>query len=131
MKKLLTIMLLFSAMVFAQLTPVDSTLSGHISADRVLSASKKYLISGFVYVDSTYKLTIPAGTVLFGEKSTKGCLIVKRGAKIIAQGTATKPIVFTSQQPAGLRQSGDWGGIIICGSAPNNQSTNVVIEGGP
>lgn len=130
MKKLFALMMMFCTMVFAQLTPVDSTITGHITADRVLSASKRYLLSGFVYVDSTYKLTIPAGTVILGEKSTKGALIIKRGAKIIAQGTATNPIIFTSQQPAGLRAAGDWGGIIICGSAPNNQSTNVVIEGG-
>lgn len=127
----LFLFLSFTAAAFSQVFVPDSTISGNISVDRVLSASKTYLLTGFVYVDSLKKLTIPAGTKIFGDKATKGTLIVKRGAQIFAQGTATNPIVFTSAQPSGLRQPGDWGGILICGSATNNQSTHVKVEGGP
>lgn len=115
----------------AQLTATDSTISGNISQNVVLSANKKYLLNGFVYVDSTYSITIPAGTVIMGDKASKGTLIIKRGAKIFANGTATNPVVFTSQQPAGTRAPGDWGGVVICGAARTNQpGNNVTIEGG-
>jgi hypothetical protein len=129
-KKLLSFIsiLMLSGSVFAQLTPTDSTISGHITANRTLSG-KKYLISGWTYVDSTYKLTIKPGTILIGEKLTQGALIIKRGAQIFAEGTSVNPIIFTSQQPIGLRAAGDWGGVIICGAAPNNLG-NPVIEGG-
>ena len=56
-------------------------------------------------------------------------LIIMRGAKITAIGTAAAPIVFTSSRPAGQRQPGDWGGLIIVGNAPDNRSGTVNIEG--
>lgn len=110
-------------------TPTEeTTLRGSISANRTLDASKKYTISGFVYVESGATLTIPAGTILLGDKASKGTLIVKPGAKIMAEGTASKPIVFTSGQPKGSRAAGDWGGIIILGKAKVNKSP-VTVEG--
>src|SRR6185295_5852462 len=75
------------------------------------------------------ELTIEAGTVIFGDKVTKGALIVSRGAKIHAVGTATNPIVFTSTAPKGFRNYGDWGGVVILGKAQNNQSNDQLIEG--
>lgn len=57
-------------------------------------------------------------------------LIAERGGKLIAKGTSTEPIVFTSAQQAGSRRPGDWGGVILCGKAPNNQN-EMQIEGGP
>ena len=60
----------------------------------------------------------------------KGALIVERGAKIMAEGTASAPIVFTSGQPKGQRRPGDWGGIILLGKATTNRSTEPTIEGG-
>ena len=96
----------------------------------------QYLLSGYVYVDSLVTLNIPAGTVIKGDKTTKGTLIIKRGAKLKAIGTNTDPIIFTSAVvpnptavPPVTRAAGDWGGIVICGSAPNNISTNVQLEG--
>ncbi len=69
-------------------------------------------------------------TNLLGDKQTKAALIIEPGGKIHATGTAQKPIVFTSEQPAGSRRPGDWGGLIICGKARNNKGT-MQIEGGP
>jgi hypothetical protein len=89
----------------------------------------QYLLSGYVFVDSLVTLNIPAGTVIKGDKATKGTLIIKRGAKLKAIGTNTDPIIFTSALPAGQRAAGDWGGVVICGSAPNNISNNVQLEG--
>lgn len=89
-----------------------------------------YSLKGWVYVKSGAELTIEAGTIIKGDKATKAALIIEPGAKLFAQGTATSPIVFTSAQPAGSRRPGDWGGLIICGRAVNNQK-EMQIEGGP
>ena len=89
-----------------------------------------YTLKGWVYIASGAELTIEPGTVIKGDKTTKAALIAERGGKLIAQGTASDPIVFTSAQPAGSRRPGDWGGIILCGKAKNNQN-EMQIEGGP
>lgn len=89
-----------------------------------------YTLKGWVYICDGAELTIEPGTVIKGDKTTKAALIVERGGKLIAQGTADAPIVFTSAQAAGQRRPGDWGGVIICGKAKNNQN-EMQIEGGP
>ncbi len=89
-----------------------------------------YLLKGWVYIGEGAQLTIEPGTVIKGDKETKAALIVERGGKLIAQGTASQPIVFTSELAKGNRKPGDWGGIIICGKANNNQQ-EMQIEGGP
>ena len=107
------------------------TLEGTISANKSLDASKVYLIKGFVYIADGVTLTIPAGTVLRGDQASKGTLVVTRGAKLNAEGTAAKPIVFTSNKAAGDRAPGDWGGLILLGKAPNNVPGGTgLIEGG-
>ena len=116
--------------------PVDSAanvtvLTGDIAENTTLAAGKKYLLKGFVYVKSGVTLTIEAGTVIKGDKATKGTLVITRGGKIDAQGTADKPIVFTSNQDAGARREGDWGGVIFLGKAPINPTGGEAkIEGG-
>jgi len=106
------------------------TLKDSIVGIRNLSADSVYLIKGFLYVVNGGTLNIPAGTVIKGEKVSKGSLIVERGGKLNANGTKANPIVFTSAQPAGARTYGDWGGIVLCGKAPVNQ-TDPQVEGGP
>lgn len=106
---------------------VKGLLTGNITWTK----NKIYKISGFVRVGgdttettaagvATGTLTIEAGTVIIGERSTKGTLIIQRGSKIIANGTASEPIVFTSERGVGEREAGDWGGLVICGKAKNN-----------
>ena len=104
-------------------------LQGAITADKTLSASKYYLVKGNVYVQSPAVLTIEAGTIIFGDKVSKGAIIINRGAKISAIGTASAPIVFTSSAPKTFRNYGDWGGLVLLGKAVNNQSANQSIEG--
>ncbi|MBC8987333.1 hypothetical protein H9X96_16300 [Pedobacter sp. N36a] len=107
------------------------TLSGDISANMTLDASVVYLLKGFVYVKNGVTLTIPAGTVIRGDKVSKATLVVTRGGKINAEGTAAKPIVFTSNEAVGNRAPGDWGGIIILGKSTNNiPGGEGLIEGG-
>ena len=117
------------AFVFAQ-SPVI-TVTGYISNSTTWTKDNIYLLSGFVYVNNGATLTIQPGTLIKGDKFTKGALIIARGAKLIADGTLTEPIVFTSNGPAGFRTYGDWGGIIILGKAAINQpGGEAIIEGG-
>lgn len=130
-KKLFILLILIAIDLYAQLAPVDSILEGNINSNAVLSSSKKYLLRGFVNVNPPATLTIEPGTIIYGEKDSKGTLIINRGAKIIANGTKDRPIVFTSQQPVGQRGPGDWGGIIIAGNARINvPGGTATIEGG-
>ena len=101
----------------------NTILSGRITTDRTLSAANVYTLRDLVYVTNGATLTIEAGTKIVGEKSTRGALIVTRGCKLIANGAADKPIVFTSDQGANS-QRGDWAGIVLLGRARTNASYN-------
>jgi len=105
-----------------------NTVSGSITTNTTWKATDQYLLTGFVYVEAGATLTIEPGTVIKGDKASKGALFIKSGAKIMAVGTAEKPIVFTSNQAIGQRKAGDWGGLVILGKAPVNK-TPAVVEG--
>ncbi len=123
----LLIALLIQNVSFAQVIELKDS----ITTDLKLDSTKQYLLKGFFKVKSGAKLTIPAGTVIMGDKATKGSLIVERGAQIYANGTKTHPIVFTSSNPPGSRVTGDWGGILIAGNASINVPGGVgTFEGG-
>lgn len=108
------------------------TVEGELTSNATWTASNVYHLKGFYYVRDGVTLTIEPGTVIRGDKDTKGTLIIERGAKLIAEGTAQMPIVFTSNQAAGSRTYGDWGGVILCGNAVINVAGGVgQIEGGP
>jgi hypothetical protein len=111
------------------------TVSGDITADTKWYSVAKYMLSGFVYVKNNSTLTIEPGTIIKGVSGTKAALMIEKGSKIMAAGTAEKPIVFTSDKPKGQRGYGDWGGLVICGNAPTNKhdggiAGNGVAEGG-
>jgi len=98
------------------------TISGEITADQTWYANAKYKLSGFVYVKNNATLTIEPGTLITGVVDSKGTLIIERGSKLMAVGTAAKPIVFTSDKAVGQRDAGDWGGVVLCGKAKTNQT---------
>ena len=107
------------------------TLKGSITSNVTLNASKVYILKGFVYVKSGAILTIPAGTVIRGDKTSKATLVVTKGGKLMAEGTASKPIIFTSNLDKASRGPGDWGGIILLGKSANNiAGGSGLIEGG-
>ncbi|MCS6916465.1 MAG: T9SS type A sorting domain-containing protein [Chitinophagales bacterium] len=109
----------------------DEVISGYITQNTTLTKDKIWLLQGFVYVTNGATLTVEPGTLVKGDKATKGALIITRGAKLIAEGTAQEPIVFTSNGPVGFRNYGDWGGIILLGRASINQpGGEAIIEGG-
>ena len=111
------------------------TVSGDITSDTKWYAAAKYMLSGFVYVKNNAILTIEPGTLIKGVSGSKATLIIEKGSKIMAQGTSSQPIVFTSDKPKGQRSYGDWGGLVICGNAITNKhdggiTGNGVAEGG-
>lgn len=107
---------------------VGETLQGTL-ATMTLDAAQQYFLKGQVFVPNGATLTIPAGTILKGDKVTKATLIVQPGGKLVTQGTSTNPVVFTSALPVGARDRGDWGGVIILGNAFVNQPAKPTIEG--
>ncbi|HQS52153.1 MAG TPA: hypothetical protein PLN99_09670, partial [Daejeonella sp.] len=72
-----------------------------------------FTLKGYVYFEDGSEINIAAGATIKSDVSDKGALIIERGAKINAIGTAAKPVVFTSGKAVGQRNPGDWGGIII------------------
>ncbi|HVI44421.1 MAG TPA: hypothetical protein VM802_06115 [Chitinophaga sp.] len=110
----------------------EITISGVITSDLVLSNTNNYLLAGLVYVTNNATLTIQPGTWIGGIKSQYvelpgGGLVITRGSKINAVGTAVDPIIFSSNEPNPA--SGDWAGIILIGNAPTNHYAAVPVEG--
>ncbi len=94
----------------------NNTLSGNITSDVTLNATTEYSLNGALFIKDGATLTIPAGTTIKAiAGGTDIYILVERGGKIIANGTATQPIKFTSSATA--PQAGDWGGIIINGKS--------------
>ena len=97
------------------------TVATNITANTTWTSNNTYLIQGVIYVKNGATLTIQPGTVILGDKATaNSSLIITKGSKIMAVGTASQPIVFTSNQTTGQRNIGDWGGIVLLGKATNN-----------
>lgn len=94
----------------------NDQLSGDISDNVTLDASIEYKLIGTLRVKDGGSLTIPAGTVIKAEEGFSKFIIVERGGKIFANGTANAPVTLTSG--AETPEAGDWGGLIINGKAP-------------
>ena len=103
--------------------PVE-TISGNIAENVTWTADTVYQLTGEVYVNAGATLTIEPGTLVIGDVGS--ALIVTRNGQLIADGTAESPITFTSSKPVADRVAGDWGGVVLLGSAPINvQSNNI------
>lgn len=104
-------------------------LSGRIEADTHLTSNFSYILDGAVFIGSDTvsgaktKLTIDEGTYVFGQQGLN-FLTIARNGQIFANGSATKPVIFTYEgdDTATATTSGQWGGIIINGNAPLNVS---------
>jgi len=94
-------------------------LSGTISKDTQLSKKETYLLLGDVFVTDSTTLSIEAGTVILADFKSKASLFISDGSKIMAEGTQTDPIIFSSNRD--VKKKGDWGGIFILGNAPVNK----------
>lgn len=108
--------------------PETGVLSGKITENMTLNAATLYTLRGATYVKPGVTLTIPAGTKIEADSKNKevAFLAIEKGAKIMAQGTAANPIIFTSN--AATKAPQDWGGIVICGNAVTNLGPNAAAE---
>ena len=122
------------------------TVSANITSNTTWETGKVYVLAGRITVTNNATLTIQAGTIIKGEVGTgpnATALIIARGAKLMAEGTAASPIIFTSIadeiQPGQIASpnldpdfDGLWGGLIILGNAPiSADAASVQIEGIP
>lgn len=95
------------------------------SGDNVtLDPSKIYYLTGKLQINDGAKLTIPAGTRIVANGGTSSFIAVAQGGQIFVNGTATAPVVFTSE----AKTPGSWGGLVVCGKAPINKATTASAE---
>jgi hypothetical protein len=130
---LIAAVLLFSACTKKNeimITPTRAVeeLPATITSDLTLDAGKDYTLTGQVLIKNNASLTIPAGVTVYVKKNddpaNKGLLLITQGSKLFVNGTADKPVVFTSSAIA--KAPGDWGAIAILGNAPTNVGTGNV-----
>ena len=105
------------------------TISTNITTNTTWTAGNTYALGGQIYVKNNATLTIEPGVVIASNVAGAGLFITK-GAKLIAEGTATSPIVFTSGNTVGNRSRGNWGGVILLGKGSYNINGGInYIEG--
>lgn len=122
------------------------TKTGVLTANETWSADSIYVLQGRVVIDAGVTLTVEPGTIIQGKEgdgANASCLIVAKGGKLNAQGTADNPIVMTSvldninvgqRNGSNLDETdkGLWGGLIILGNAPiSADASEALIEGLP
>ena len=108
---------------------VTTVVSSDITSNVTWTKDKVYELNGLIHVRSNATLTIQAGTVIRSNVASSA-LVITRGSKLNAIGTAAEPIVFTSKNATGARNRGDWGGIVMLGKARYNTNNGVnYIEG--
>ncbi len=105
----------------------DVVLRGNITSNLTLHAEDSIVLAAQTFVKSGGTLTIEEGTTIYAladdGKGLAPALVIERGSRIIAEGTADKPITFTSILPKDMLERnpmGNWGGLILLGNAPVN-----------
>lgn len=113
-------------------TPTENKITENIITNTIWESGKVYTLAARISVISGVTLTIEPGVIIKGEAGTGAnatCLIIARGGKIMAEGTASEPIIFTSVadeiMPGQIASpnldpdlDGLWGGLIVLGYAP-------------
>jgi hypothetical protein len=97
-----------------------------IDGDTTWTCDVLYVLAGRVIVGPTARLTIEPGTLIRAEPSS--LLLVQRGGELDARGSAALPIVFTSAKPIGMREPGDWRGLILIGNARTHATNRPVYD---
>lgn len=132
-----------TATKYEELTAGEITVTdrGEGTGTITWTSDKVYILNGLVFVNEGQTLTIEEGTLIKGKPGkaeNASALIVARGGKIMAEGTAEKPIIFTAEadnrEGTGVdkKARGLWGGLIVLGKATtNNATTDKAIEGIP
>lgn len=123
----------------AQTIPDTVKYTANISEDATWSADVVHQLDGRITVLDGVTLTIEAGTVVTGNSSLQGVnaavLMIARGGKLMAQGTAQNPIIMTTTDDDGTLTAADkglWGGLVVLGKARISEETvPAQIEGVP
>ncbi|MGH8019414.1 MAG: T9SS type A sorting domain-containing protein [Opitutaceae bacterium] len=117
-----------------------------INANTTWTADNTYFISGYSFVvtpsgaTAPTVLTIEPGTVIKGRQKAGGsegaALVISAGAQIVAEGTASNPIIFTSELDnlegnLGIEDSNLWGGLVILGNATINSRSDDAVVAAP
>ncbi|MFK7049532.1 hypothetical protein V3Q77_06480 [Flavobacterium davisii] len=103
-------------------TPIGTeNLSGTITNNITLTASKTYYLNGSLIIDNGGTLNIPAGTIIKSKKGFSNYILVLQGGKINVNGTAEKPVIM--QADIETTEYGYWGGLIINGKAKLSDAT--------
>jgi hypothetical protein len=120
--------------VYPANTMTITSLSGTNNAIPTITSNTTWNSTDVVYLNGPIfvkgcTLTIMPGCVVKGAPGNGSGLFICTGAKLMAAGTASQPIVFTSNSAPGFRNAGDWGGVILLGlaacNAPANNTANV------
>jgi len=123
------------------------TKTGELTANETWTANNIYVLDGRVVVSNGVTLTIEPGTIIKGaegQETEASALIVARGGKLMAEGTAAEPIIFTTvldgivqgetESKLSRTDNEKWGGVAILGKAPisaENGDTETNLEGIP
>lgn len=107
---------IFNLIVEVEYPRPTRTLEGTLTSNVSIGANEQVILQGTVVVPSGVTLSIGEGAKVFGSISPGGALLVKQGGKLEAIGTASNPVVFSSEKAVGSRAPGDWQGIIIQGN---------------
>ncbi|HKY32599.1 MAG TPA: hypothetical protein VJV23_08700 [Candidatus Polarisedimenticolia bacterium] len=133
----LTVLALAALLGAGQALAGTVMVSADITASETWTSNNEYVLTQVVYVSNGATLTIEPGTVVRGEPESSpgandpGTLVVARGSKIRALGTAAQPIVFTDlfddnvrgnpgtfpydTLDGALSLTAQWGGVILLG----------------
>lgn len=125
-------LLLALAALSGSLSAADVVVTNSIAVNTTWTRTNVYLLDAKIYVENGATLTIEPGTVIKGRPRANPAdataLVVARGGKINASGTATQPIIFTAESDGGNgnlteNDRGLWGGVVILGRARINTAT--------
>ena len=124
----------------------ETAVEGNITSNTTWTSDRVWVLPTRIAVESGATLTIEAGTVIKGIPGTganASSLLIAQGAKIMANGTSSMPIIFTSTDDEivsgeiaspNLNENlnAKWGGLIILGNAPiSADASTAQIEGIP
>ncbi len=116
----------------AGLFAADVVVTSAITTNTTWTRSNVYILDTKIFVEAGTLLTIEPGTVIKGRAkanpSDATALVIARGARINANGTAAAPIIFTAESDnlsittPNLTESdrGLWGGVVLLGRARLN-----------
>ncbi|MCB1099130.1 MAG: hypothetical protein KDN22_26395 [Verrucomicrobiae bacterium] len=120
----------------ADIPGTDIVVNDDITTNTVWTSNNAYILHKPIFVTSGATLTIQPGTKIYGGQdfinNTFGSLVITRGSKIMAEGTAENPIIFTAEESRTreltLADTSLWGGVIILGRAVLNDAGNPFIQ---